>query len=446
MATLFTYEHIEAELKNKGKMAVIISRDVLKARPNELFRTFRLEKNRPVRVVHVDDFTDLRPIEDAREGTDLIVLQRGTETQYPVPYTLWQIKKSEKISPDTTLEEVSGVSLRSNLHARPVEKERSASPWITARASTLDVLEKIIGPSAYQAKAGICPGADAYLVRFISEEPDGLWIVENVPASVRKKTRLVQMPVEPDLLCPALTAAHVSRWHCRPEGYFIFPCRGDSQCQEVSIEEMKEDFPRTYAYLEEFKEVLSSRAGCEQFLGERPFYALEDAGPEFRSSFKVVWTLTGTGISASVISPQEQSRLKAAGVIPLYPLAMVSCERAEEAYYFSAVCNSSLVNVTMKTSTPPTPENPEAPLMLKYAAIPRFHASDSLHRELSELALQAHRLAALRSDGPPAAPSQPKEGRFLHEIEEQIDSKVAQLWNISHDELMELQRSLKELG
>ena len=337
---------------------------------------------------------------------------------------------------------------RAKLYADPIEEGNIVSPWITARAKTLVAMRKIIGTSDYSARAGVCTWANGiYLVRIVEKRPDSSIIIENLHDIGKRSIPKVQKPIEPDLLYPVLRGREVSRWLYRSDYYLVLPHTKETAWQAIPASKIEITFPKTYAYLKEFEDILVSRSGYVQLRKGHPFYILGNTNPDIYASFKVVWTRVGTDITACVIGEKEDIFLNKKIIIPIETVTMVPFEKQEEAHFFCAALNSSQARIVIKTYSSQSTGSFGSPHISEHVAIPRFNRSNSLHQDLSALSLQAHRLAALRSVEPSEPPAEKKgKGLFLKEIEEEIDKKAAQLWVISEEELLEIKRSLKELS
>jgi hypothetical protein len=74
------------------------------------------------------------------------------------------------------------------------------------------------------------------------------------------------------------------------------------------------------------------------------------------------------------------------------------------------------------------------PHILEHIRIPRFDPSNSSHRDLAALSMEAHEAAKAGDE------------RRLRAIEAEIDRQAAQLWGLSEDELQEIRQNLHELS
>ncbi|MGB9880803.1 MAG: hypothetical protein ACPLRM_08585, partial [Anaerolineae bacterium] len=111
------------------------------------------------------------------------------------------------------------------------------------------------------------------------------------------------------------------------------------------------------------------------------------------------------------------------------------------------------------------------PHILEHIRIPRYNPENPVHRRLSELSQEAHRLAAelaqyrdidlsarqLLEEIIRRLPAEQEDARRkltdllakcerLQELEQEIDHQAAQLWGLSDAELKEVQQSLQELA
>jgi len=97
----------------------------------------------------------------------------------------------------------------------------------------------------------------------------------------------------------------------------------------------------------------------------------------------------------------------------------------DEAYYFCAVLNSSLVNAYIKSFSS-AGRGFGAPSIVSKFNIPLFDPKLELHLKICDLSKSCHKFAA--------------EGKkeILHKKEKEVDIYTAKLWNISEQELNEI--------
>ena len=91
LSMLMLYAAADRYLKPGGRLGMVITQTLFQTKgAGDGFRRFRLGPDGPpLGVLRVDDLTALRPFDNAANWTSTIVLQKGIETAYPVPYDLW---------------------------------------------------------------------------------------------------------------------------------------------------------------------------------------------------------------------------------------------------------------------------------------------------------------------------------------------------------------------
>ncbi len=451
LAMLFAYAGIDHYLKKGGRLGFVMTQTVFKTKgAGDGFRRFRLgEKGDSLRVVHVDDMSRLQPFEGATNRTSVMVCQRGQKTRYPVPYTLWRRGTGNaRVDIDKPLVEVLDETTRANLWAQPVDTGKPTSPWMTARKAALKALQKVIGPAAYQARAGSCTWANGiYWVRILDERPDGLLLIDNLEDVGRREIPSVQAAVEPDLVYPLLRGREVERWRANSSAY-ILAVQDPETRKGYDESKMRLEYPNLYGYLKRFESILRSRSGMKRYFdpAKDPFYSMYNVAPYTFAPYKVVWREVAHGINAAVVSTHQRSYLEGKVIVPDHTLILIPCESANEAHFVCAVLNSAPSRLVVQAYVALHP----SPHVLKYIAVPQFDAGNSLHTRLAALSQQAHQLASASSA--PAAAAQTSEvsetsevSRRLAEVEAQVNEAAAELWGITEKELQEIRRSLAEL-
>jgi hypothetical protein len=177
ISMLMAYEVCDSLLRRGGRLGFVITQSVLKTSgAGQGFRRLELSSGEHLAVRHVDDLVDLQPFEAATNRTAVVVVEKGSRTSYPVPYTIWQkTARGKRIGYDLTLPEVWEMTRRLNYVAEPVATGDKTSAWFTARRRALKARRKMSGASTYEAHAGIFTGgANAiYWLTTIQERKDG---------------------------------------------------------------------------------------------------------------------------------------------------------------------------------------------------------------------------------------------------------------------------------
>jgi hypothetical protein len=435
ISVLMTYVAADKLLKEGGKLGFLITQSVFKSElGGKGFRQFRIlqpnGKFVPLRVLHVDDMVALQPFEGASNRTAVMVLEKGRQTTYPVPYTVWRKVKGARFTYDSTLEEVTNATVRLNFVAEPVNPSDPTSPWLTARPKAIKAIRKVLGKSDYKAHEGVnTGGANAvYWVNIVLKRPDGLVMVRNITEGAKVKVDEVTEPIEPDLLYPLLRGRDVRRWKAEPSAWIIVTHKPGMRLNAIPEKEMQERYPRTYGYFKRFEQTLLKRGGWEvkqMMKAGKPFYSMSEIGDYTFAPWKVVWREVAHTLDAAVAPPFDDKP-----AVPDHTLILIDCACKEEAHYLCAALNSSPARLGVQAYIVLHPD----PHILEHIRIPRFDPKNPVHLRLAELSMQAHEAARIGDE------------MRLREIEAEIDRWAAKLWNLTDDELRDIQQSLAELS
>ena len=436
IAMLMAYVAMDRFLKPKGKLGFVITQSLFKtAGAGQGFRRFRLgEHGDSLRVVHVDDMVDLNPFEGASNRTAVMVIQKGQETRYPVPYTVWKRKKGARFTYDSTLEEVKAATTTESLHAVPVDPGDPTSPWLTASKPALAAVRKVLGKSDYTAHAGVYTGGanGVYWLRVLDTRPDGLVVVENITEGAKREVPQVTAVIEPDLLYPLLRGRDVGRWHAAPSAHILMV--QDPQTRRgIAEEELRGRYPKTWDYLKRFEPILRERAAFSRYFTRAqksgqvvetgPFYSMFNVGDYTFAPWKVVWPWIATELKCAITD-----------AVPEHNVTFVSFESEEEAHYFCGSINSSPAGFIAKSSHAGGGGGIARPSVMDLIRISKYAPGDPVHRALAEASQEAHAVAAQGDT------------ERLAEIEARVDALAAKLWGLTDRELAALRSGLGALG
>ncbi len=436
ISILMTYVALDKYVRDGGRLGFLITQSVFKtAGAGQGFRRFRLGDGTQLGVVAVDDMSDLKPFEGASNRTAIIVLERGRATTYPVQYSHWYKPGGGSVIPeDVTLEEVmqDKIVTYRQFVAQPVDENDPTSPWISGRPRALQAVKKVLGVSDYQAHEGVNTGGanGVYWLETIAHRPDGLVVVANFTDGSRRKVENVQVAIEPDLLYPLLRGQDVQRWQAIPSLQILVVQDRNKQREGIPEPVLQMKYPKTYAYLLHFKDVLANRPDRKYYPPGSPFYTMRNVAKYTFAPYKVVWREVAHQLDASV---SEQAAVPSIGprcVVPDHTLILIPCQEAAEAHFVCAALNSSPSRFVVQNYIVLHPD----PHILQRVRVPRFNSSDPVHCQLAALSQQAHAAAAA---GDTAA---------VQAIEAEIDRLAAQLWGLTEAELREIQESLAELS
>lgn len=422
ISTLFVYVGGDKYLVNHGLLGFVITQSVFKSSGgSEGFRRFALPDGTPLGVFHVDDFSSIQPFEGAQNRTAVLCLQRGTATEYPLDYVLWESHDSENI------EDANGrPSLKqTNLRAWPVQNENQQSPWITVESEYAPSIRKVLGVSTYEAKLGVHTWLNgAYWLAHDETAPHNLRLIVNAHDIGKKKVRRIEAVIESDLVYPLLRGRDVRKWSGNPRMSIIVPHDPGHPGVGISEAVLKRKYSRTFDYFQQLRPSLEGRSGYKKFIKPAggPFFAVYNIGSYTFKPFRVVWREQASSLQACVISHDSEGRF----IIPDHKLTIIGLNSEEEAHFICALLNSTPVqcavgaySIEIQISTHVT----------KVIGLPRYDQKNTLHRQIAEAGHACHDMSSLQ------------EVVSLGRLEDEIDVSSAMLWHIEPKELELLRKA-----
>lgn len=480
MAMLFVARTFDRYLKPGGRLAFLVPFTLFKTQAGAGFRRFltygrRREPRIPVRLIRVHDLVTLYPFEGATTRTGLLVIEKAEKTEFPVPLVVWNWPDSKGADVEATLEDVKKKAKIHRLVFMPIEESKPESPWMMTTEKAYKGIKKALGSSEYHAHAGIFTGLNGvYWVRILQDVGGGKVLIENLWDVGKKKVKKVRKIVEKDLLYPLVRGRDHNRWHVEDSGIYILVPHDPETGKPLPEEELQIRYPLTYEYLLDFKKELETRSIHKLWGKGNPFYAVYDIGEYTFRPYKVVWKYVAGKISGkaefstAVMAYKDDKYLGQKMRIPNEKIMLVPLEDENEAHYLSAVLNSTITQLIVASYTIETQISTH---VLNNVNVPRFDPSNPTHLELAELSKKAHEVArekyklldelkTLRASlkgkkGEERKSIKTKIGELEEKIEEieerlrkveaEIDEKVAELYDISEEELEEIERLYKVL-
>ena len=426
---LFLYACADYYLREGGRLGFVITQEVFKAKgAGEGFRRFRLhEEGAYLKVLKAGDLVTVKPFENAANKTAMIILEKGSETSYPVPYTVWQrIKGVGNIDTATSLGDVLTLTTREELGASPVENKTSA--WQTTSEGEGNALIKVKGESAYKAFRGA--SLDPYGIFWLKLKDvrsDGILVMENLPELGKRDIKKVDnFSLESDLVYPGVRGKDIGRWQATPEICVLVVQDPDTR-EGYPESRMKNQWPETYKYLQQFEAPLRTRAAfIKYYEPSDPFYSQFNISSYTFKPHKVVWKRMANDLVAAVVSTFATPFGDKVG-IGTDTTSLIPFESADEAHYVCALINSSLVGTFIRSFSS-AGRGFGAPSIISHIALPAYIPTNPLHANLLALSQQAHRLATQRK-------AYEKELRL---VEQEIDRQAARLWGLTDSELAKI--------
>src|SRR5262249_13107877 len=101
LSVLMLYVAADRYLKNKGRLGFVITQSIFKAQGGgEGFRRLQLGNREHLKAIQVDDYSRVQCFEGATNRTAVFILQKGSQTTYPVSYNFWQKRERGRIPAD----------------------------------------------------------------------------------------------------------------------------------------------------------------------------------------------------------------------------------------------------------------------------------------------------------------------------------------------------------
>ncbi|MGD0355543.1 MAG: N-6 DNA methylase [Dehalococcoidia bacterium] len=423
---LFTYVAADSYLKKHGRFGFVITQTVFKTTSGAEFRQFKLPDNECLGITKVHDLSKVKPFEGATNRTAVFTFKKGEKINYPVSYMVWRKKKRGSLSSNASLQDIlKDVQLDSHV-ATPVLGKDTPSPWLTAKATIIDSLVKVIGKSEYKSYMGIHSyGANAvYFLSVQDGELNGRLIsIKNVTDGARQAYEVQQITkrIEPALVYPLLRGRDVDYWQASPSNHVLVPHYQDGS--PIGETELKVEFHETYRYLMGFHDFLCDRSEHKRRGGKGEWYRLFSVYPETFCPWKVVWREQSRFLTCAVVSS-----LSGKVIIPDHKLMFIPCSSEEEAHYICALLSSVIAQAVIKSCTIETSISTQ---IQNYVKVPKFDISCDLHRNLSQLSKKAHAHSGHGLD------------EDIKLIKNEINLRSAELWGLSESNVMEIQKDLE---
>jgi SAM-dependent methyltransferase len=429
LSVLMLYVASDKYLKKQGKLGFVITQSVFKTEGGgEGFRRFILGNEEPLRVLQVDDFSQVQCFEGATNRTALVIVQKGRSTTYPVPYNFWRKTSRGSIPTEADHAEAMARLTCVDWVAQPVSTTKPTSPWLTGRQRALSHLGNVIGPSDYAGRYGSHTHLNGvYWVEIIATRKDGTVLINNLHDCGKKKVKNVNMTIEPDLLFPLLRGRDVHRWSAKPGCHIVLPQDSTDPAKGLPERQMQTKYPKTLAFLRQFEDQLRNRSGFKQFFdpSTAPFYSVYNVGPYTFSPHKVCWREVAPDINAAVSSSDGGK------VVTFdHTLVGISCQSEEEAHFICALLNSIPANFIVRGYVTLHP----SPAILKNIRIGKFDPKEKLHRMLATNSAALHKAVAADA------------ATKVQSLETQNLELATAYWKFDRSEIADMKTSLEELS
>lgn len=395
ISVLITYIVLDKLLKKGGLLSFVIRQGVFKSAQNGVgFRSFKLKDECGIKVLRVDDLSRIRAFDNATNSTALVHLKKGEDTNYPVPYIVWEKRNDLRkltFNSYSELREVKSQITLTYQKAIPAVKDDLTSIWLTANENDLKLMHKVLGKNEYKARTGVFTGgANAVYWLEIHRKDNTKIEISNIVERAKRKSEKITRFIEPDYVFPMLKGSNVKKWNITYDTYLLCPHTAETKMWPVAQSILKEEVPDTYTYLKYFKNDLDSRkgfAGWEKEIQKQEFQAILRIGEYTFSKYKVIWKYIASEFICTVISTVDDEYLGNKMILPNEKIMYVSFEDEDEAYYLCGILSSTLVANCVKSYMNPTSISAH---VLDKLNIPNFDRNNEKHLTIARECKKGH--------------------------------------------------------
>lgn len=397
ISALIIYVSIDNFLKDTGIISLLVKESLFKsAKQANGFRQFHLQnKNISFKVNKVEDLTNIKPFNGVNNKTVIFYAKKGSATQYPVEYIIWKAARRKKIKDTDSLKLI---DIERNFKfnkkwARPLDKSRINSGWITVSKNLFDELNIYLGKSQYKARTGVFTGGanGIYWMKIINEKSKNTVIVENITEQAKIKFNKIQCEIEKDILYPYMSGSELSFWDYKYSKYIACPHDKNTRIYPFSEGILRKDYPKTFKYFKIFESALKARKGFTSFdkkIHESNFYTLQRIGDYTFAPYKFAWKYIASSFTCAVIEDTEDSFIGRKTIIPNEKIMYVGTKNKMEAYYLCGLLSSTIFSKiidSFKISTQ------IAPSIIDRLNLPLFNPDNIAHIAISKACLEGHK-------------------------------------------------------
>jgi hypothetical protein len=339
--------------------------------------------------------SNIKPFENATNSTAILFIQKNQANKYPVPYYMWEKKKTSKRYSLNSYDRLSEIMAHVNIDsmiAMPAIKDDITSIWITAKKDALDAIQGVLGTNNYKARTGIFTGgANAvYWMEIHDKTINDTVLISNITQRAKRKVEYVKCEIEPEYVYPLVQGSDIQKWKVSTKAYILCPHTALTKMKPVEEEVLKKEYPLTYKYLYHFKEDLDNRkgfAGWEKQIQKENFHSILRVGEYTFAKYKVAWRYIATEFITAVISDIDDCFLGRKLLIPNEKVMYISTDDETEAYYLCGILSSDPVTFCVKSYMSPTSISTH---VLEKLNIPMFEPKNNRHLEIAKLCKEGH--------------------------------------------------------
>jgi hypothetical protein len=400
ISTVLAFSSVDHWLEFEGKIAFLITWTVFKSGSARGFRLGRLPDGAGLKVLQIEDLTELQPFPDATNETSIYIakkIRKASDASFTeIPCKIWHAKRGfSRIHPATSLRKLNDVTIIDNGSASPVGDW--GSPLFTGDKDHFVHSSFLRGKSKYYLnlahRGTISDFARIYWVKVEKySKATGRALIRTLTEEELPGARLIEPVqgawIESELLYPLIRGRDLGRFCYQTNGWHqIIP---NQHYNEVANEDdFAENYPLAYSYFSNFQNLLLNRSSYKRYQRHLPFYVIYCVGDYTFSPYKVIWMeqQDPKKIRAAVISSKENVITPKNILIPDHKLYFASLDNEVEAHYLCGFLNSRPVRTWLggfllgkQIGT----------TVFEFMKVPKFMLDNKLFLKIAEISKEQH--------------------------------------------------------
>ena len=376
-------------LKPNGRIGFVLPKSLFFTLAAGGFRRWSLPDGEPVKIESVEDFSRLNLFGTPAAKACVVTASKGGKTSYPVKYTNFHAEKNllQNRNVCLTIPQLTETACQ----AQPSDPADPLSVWSVFESQSVPVLPPQRGikrnnSSPYIARLGANSGGanGVYWLTVLDVIDDSRVRVRNLAQSSKKNVPEVETVIESALLYPLARWKSVGKGALNLDETVILVVQDPAARTGLSRELLQEKYPLTLKYLLQFEELLSSRAAQKRFQSRGEFYSMYNVGQYTFSDWKCVWRRMDSRIRAAAVGPRSVAGLPPRPVFPQETCVFIPAQSESEAFYLSAVMNSSAVNALACSTSCAGGKSFGSPNLLSRIPLAQFDESAPVHVQLAD--------------------------------------------------------------
>lgn len=376
-------------LKPNGRIGFVLPKSLFFTLAAGGFRRWILPNGEPVKIESVEDFSRLNLFGTPAAKACVVTASEGDKTEYPVKYTELHLIKTAA-DRKTSLSAVPQMKEKSSW-AQPSDPADPLSVWSVFESQSVPILSPQRGikrdaSSSYIARLGANSGGanGVYWLTVLDVVDENCVRVRNLAQRSKKNVPEVETVIESALLYPLARWKSVGKGALNLDETVILVVQDPIARTGLSRELLQEKYPLTLEYLLQFEELLSSRAAQKRFQSRGEFYSMYNVGQYTFSDWKCVWRRMDSRIRAAAVGPRSVAGLPPRPVFPQETCVFIPAQSESEAFYLSAVMNSSAINALACSTSCAGGKSFGSPSLLTQIPLAQFDENNPVHVQLAD--------------------------------------------------------------